>query len=238
MKPKTTFKRYELKYFITKKQKTELMALFQHYMRPDEFGQNSIFNIYYDTPDFLIIRRSIEKPAIYKEKLRLRSYGRAHDDTQVFLELKKKYQSVVYKRRIALAAQDADDYFADAYTLPPTQIGKEIDYFKTVYTGIAPKVFIAYDREAFFAIDDSDVRITFDENIVWRDEALSLKSEKYGQRLIPEDMALMEVKVAGGIPLWLTEFLTKNKIYKTSFSKYGNTYKAIIARKQVNTHVS
>ncbi|MGL4623515.1 MAG: polyphosphate polymerase domain-containing protein [Culicoidibacterales bacterium] len=231
MNPKTTFKRYELKYFITKSQKEALLELFKNRMRPDEFGKNSIFNIYYDTPDFLIIRRSIEKPAVYKEKLRLRSYGRADDDTEVFLELKKKYEAVVYKRRLSLSAKEASQYFTGTYLLPETQIAKEINYFKTLYTGIAPRVFIAYDREAFFAIDDSEGRITFDENIVWRDEELSLNSQKYGNRLIHEDMALMEVKVAGGIPLWLTQFLTAHNIYKTSFSKYGNTYKAIRTRK-------
>lgn len=231
MKPKTTFKRYELKYLITKQQKAMLLSLFETYMRPDEFGQNSIFNLYYDTPDFLIIRRSLQKPSVYKEKLRLRSYGSAVAETEVFLELKKKYQSVVYKRRIALPEHEATDYFAGDYCLPQTQIGQEIEYFKTMYTGLAPKVFIAYDRQAFFGIDDSDVRITFDENIVWREDELTLCSQKFGEPIIADNMALMEVKVAGGIPLWLTEFLTEHKIYQTSFSKYGNTYKAIMNRK-------
>ncbi len=238
MKSQAVFKRYELKYLITKQQKSDLLELFKMYMRPDEFGQNSIFNIYYDTPDFLIIRRSITKPSVYKEKLRLRSYGRATEETQVFLELKKKYDSVVYKRRIPLIQKDATNYFEGEYSLPQTQIAKEIDYFKMLYAGIAPRVFIAYDREAFYGINDSDVRVTFDENIVWRDDNLDLCSAKYGSKLIQEDMALMEIKVAGGIPLWLTKFLTENKIYQSSFSKYGNTYKAIIARKKEQTYVS
>ena len=237
MKAKSVFKRYELKYLVTKQQKAELLALFDRYMNPDEFGQSSIFNLYYDTADFLLIRRSLDKP-VYKEKLRLRSYGRASSDTKVFLELKKKYKSVVYKRRISLSEENATGYFEDRFALPDTQIGKEIDYFKTMYEGIAPVAFIAYDREAFFGKENSDFRVTFDENILWRDYDLSLCSEKYGNPILPEGMALMEIKVAGGIPLWLTHFLTVHKIYKTSFSKYGNAYKEILKRKKELSHVA
>lgn len=237
MKTKSVFKRYELKYLVTKEQKENLLQLFQCYMNPDEFGQSSIFNLYYDTEDFLLIRRSIDKP-VYKEKLRVRSYGSANGDTKVFLELKKKYKSVVYKRRISLAEEKVTSYFDGDYDLPDTQIGKEIDYFKQMYKGIAPRVFIAYDREAFFGKDNGDFRVTFDENILWRDWDLSLCGEKYGNRIIPKGMALMEIKVAGGIPLWLTHFLTANKIYKTSFSKYGNAYKEILTRKKVNKNAA
>lgn len=237
MKTKSVFKRYEFKCLITKEQKARLLQLFEQYMKPDEFGKSSIFNLYYDTPDFLLIRRSLDKP-VYKEKLRLRSYGRANKDTKVFLELKKKYKSVVYKRRISLNEKSATDYFTGGYILPESQIGKEIDYVKSFYKGIAPQVFIAYDREAFFGKEDENFRITFDENILWRDWDLSLCSEKYGNAILRNDMLLMEIKVASGIPLWLTDFLTKNKIYKKSFSKYGNAYKEILKRKEVKNNAA
>lgn len=237
MKSKSVFKRYELKYLITKEQKTELLALLDRYMYPEKFGQSSIFNLYYDTPDFLLIRRSLDK-LVYKEKLRLRSYGRANKDTKVFLELKKKYKSVVYKRRISLSEKNATEYFENSFTLPDTQIGREIDYFKTIYEGIAPVVFIAYDREAFIGKEDMDFRVTFDENILWRNYDLSLCNGKYGNLILPEDMVLMEIKVAKGIPLWLTHFLTMHKVYRTSFSKYGNAYKEILKRKKVIFHVA
>lgn len=229
MKTKSVFKRYEMKYLVTKDQKQALLHLFECYMRPDEYGQSSVLNLYYDTPDFLLIRRSLDN-TVYKEKLRLRSYGSATEESTVFLELKKKFDDVVYKRRISVAEKNAISYFEGDYSLPNTQISKEIDYFKTMYAHIAPRVFIAYDREAFFGMDNPDFRVTFDENILWRDEDLSLCSEKYGIPMISADMALMEIKLAGGMPLWLTHFLTENKIYKTSFSKYGNAYKAIMIK--------
>lgn len=237
MKPKTIFKRYELKYLITKEQQAMLLELFDNNMKPDEHGQSSIFNLYYDTPDYLLIRRSLDRP-VYKEKLRLRSYGRATSDSKVFLELKKKYDDIVYKRRMSLIESNAMKYFEDDYTLPNTQIAKEIEYFKIMYPDLAPRKLISYDRQSFFGNDDSDFRVTFDENILWRDSDLDLKSEEYGNRIIPEDMVLMEVKVSGGIPLWLTHFLTENNIYKRSFSKYGTAYKEMIIAKKGATHAA
>lgn len=229
----TTFKRYELKYIMTKNQKQSLLALFDYYMNPDEYGKSSIFNLYYDTDNYLLIRRSLEKD-IYKEKLRLRSYGKADHDTKVFLEIKKKFEDVVYKRRISLPEENATDYFYGSYELNNSQISKEIDYFKFHYTGLSAKMFIGYDREAFFGKDDSAFRVTFDENIIWRTKDLSLCSSKYGNTILPDNMVLMEIKVAGGIPLWLTEFLTQNKIFKTSFSKYGSAYEQmLLSRKEV-----
>ncbi|MFI3324935.1 MAG: polyphosphate polymerase domain-containing protein [Clostridia bacterium] len=230
---KTTFKRYELKYFMTKEQKEKLLELFKTYMVADKFGKSCIYNIYYDTPEFLLIRRSIEKP-VYKEKLRARSYGMAKSDSTVFLELKKKYKSVVYKRRIELHQDDLNHYF-EYHDNQDSQISKEIDYFKSFYDDIAPRVFLAYDREAYFGKEDSDFRVTFDEDIIWRDTDLSLCSSKYGNNILNENTVLAEIKVAGAMPLWLTKFLSDNKIYKTSFSKYGNAYKQILdKRKEIN----
>ncbi len=231
MKTNDVFKRYELKYLVTQEQKAALLQLFNSYMRPDAYGQSSIFNLYYDTEDFLLIRRSLEK-TVYKEKLRLRSYGKAEQNTMVFLEIKKKFDEVVYKRRISLQEKNSTEYFTGRFILPQSQISKEIEYFKALYPTLAPRMFIGYDREAFFGKEDGDFRVTFDENIFWRDSDLSLCSGKYGQTILSKEMVLMEIKVAGSVPLWLTHFLTENKIYKTAFSKYGNAYKAMIERKR------
>lgn len=223
----STFKRYELKYMITEEQKEALLKLFEEHMMPDEYGKYTIFNLYFDTPDYLLIRRSIEKP-VYKEKLRARSYGQTQHDENIFLELKKKYKHVVYKRRITLDEETMMGYFSDHENLPDTQIGKEIDYFKSLYNQIAPRVFIAYDRMAFFGKERDDLRITFDEDIIWRTDNLSLCSKKYGERILEDGEVLMEIKVVGGMPLWLSHFLAEQKIYKTSFSKYGRAYKQLM----------
>ena len=224
----TVFKRYELKYMLTLEQKAKVLAAMEPYMKLDKYGRTTIRNLYYDTDTYLLIRRSIEKPA-YKEKLRIRSYSRANRDSTVFVELKKKYKSVVYKRRISLPEEEAMEWISgERHYHKHTQIANEIDYFLDYYKTLHPAVFLSYEREAFYARDGSDFRVTFDDNILCRQEDLSLESEVYGTPILPEGKALMEIKCSGGIPLWMTEVLSREKIYKTSFSKYGTAYRTLI----------
>ena len=238
MAVQTVFKRYELKYMLTQEQKEKIVAAMAPYMEPDQYGRTTIRNIYYDTDTYLLIRRSIEKPA-YKEKLRLRSYERAASDSTVFVELKRKSRQVVYKRRISLPEAQAVDWVAGKrHCGQNTQISAEVDYFLQYYKTLRPAVFLSYEREAYFARDGSDFRVTFDDTILCRQEKLTLDSEVYGTPLLPEGQVLMEIKCSGGIPLWMTRLLSEEHIYKTTFSKYGTAYKTVIfprLRKAHNT---
>lgn len=228
MKDQMTFKRYEMKYLLTQKQKDSILRRMEPYMKLDKYGVTSIRNIYFDTDTYQLVRRSIERP-VYKEKIRLRSYKRSKAEDPVFVELKKKYQSVVYKRRIVLPQAQAMECLCSGIQIPiQTQIAKEISYFCSYYQNLAPTVFLSYDREAFYALDGSDFRVTFDGNILSREMDLSLEHGIYGTTLIDQGMSLMEIKTSGGIPLWMAEYLSKNKIFKISFSKYGTAYKKII----------
>ena len=109
-----------------------------------------------------------------------------------------------------------------------SQIADEINYFREYYQPLHPTVFLSYEREAFYALDGGDFRVTFDENILCRENDLSLASEIYGTPLLDEGKALMEIKTSGGIPVWMSRLLAQQKIYKTSFSKYGAAYQKII----------
>ena len=222
------FKRYELKYLLTQEQKQIVLQAMEPYMQLDKYGRTTIRNIYYDTDDYLLIRRSIEKP-VYKEKLRIRSYKRAKPESTVFVELKKKYHSVVYKRRISLPEKGAMEWIdKDHHCHDGTQIASEIEYFIDYYKTLHPVVFLSYEREAYYCTDGSDFRVTFDDTILCRQEDLSLEAEVYGTPLLPENTVLMELKCAGGIPLWMTKVLSQQHIYKTSFSKYGTAYRTMI----------
>lgn len=217
-----TFKRQELKFLLTKGQKKVFLSEIGHLIEADEFKEYPITNIYMDTLDSRLIRKSIEKP-IYKEKMRVRSYGLACDKTQVFVELKKKFQGVVYKRRIKMPLGEAKEFIKSDCN-KKGQIEDEITYFLTFYKDIKPAMYIAYKREAYKGIDNPELRVTFDDKIVWRNHDLSLSSEIYGKPLIHEEECLMEIKCGDSMPLWLTKALTTNSIYKTSFSKYGKAY--------------
>ena len=224
----TVFKRYELKYMLTLEQKERVLAAMTPYMKLDKYGRTPIRNLYFDTDTYLLIRRSIEKTT-YKEKLRIRSYNKADADSAVFVELKKKFKRVVYKRRISLPEAEAMKWLlGEKHIDKHTQISNEIDNFMDYYGALHPTVFLSYEREAFYTNDGSDFRVTFDDNILCREEDLSLQSDAYGTPILPEGKVLMEIKCSGGIPLWMTEVLSREKIYKTSFSKYGTAYRTLI----------
>lgn len=213
---------------LTCEQKKRVLQAIAPYMRPDRYGKTTIRNIYFDTEDYRLIRRSIEKPA-YKEKLRIRSYAQATDDSTVFVELKKKYEKVVYKRRLPLSQKDAMSWICREAPCPvDTQISREIDYFIDFYGGLKPTVFLSYEREAYYENTVGDLRVTFDDRILCRQEDVSLTSPAWGAPILDEDKVLMEIKCSGGIPLWLTEVLSRERIYKTSFSKYGTAYQNLI----------
>lgn len=224
----SVFKRYELKYLLTQEQKERVLEAMAPYMELDKYGRTTIRNLYYDTDSFRLVRHSIEKPA-YKEKLRIRSYGKADPYSPVFVELKKKYDSVVYKRRLAMAETEAIGWVSGQMPcLREEQIVEEIEYFMDYYRGLHPVVFLSYEREAYYEKNGGDFRVTFDDHILCRQEELSLESEIWGTPLLEEGKVLMEIKCSGGIPLWMTHVLSQEHIYKTSFSKYGTAYETMI----------
>lgn len=243
MKDQMTFKRYEMKYMLTKEQAEIIKKELDKHMTEDSHGHSTILSLYFDTPDFLLIRRSIDKP-VYKEKLRLRSYGVASHDSKVFLELKKKYDKVVYKRRIATTESEAVNFFKRddkgeiIDSIVDSQIKQEIGYARDLYAQLAPRVLLSYERDAYYSTEDPNFRVTFDSNVLWRDYDVDLHSGVYGNAILPEGYVLMELKTAMGLPLWMTRLLSANKIYKTSFSKYGAAYKTIMTRQNKASYVA
>lgn len=219
-----TFKRREIKYLLDDDEYNSLKERLQARLVEDEHGMSTICNIYYDTPDFRIIRKSLEKP-VYKEKLRLRSYGTAGAEDKVFVELKKKYNGIVYKRRETLTLAQSDEYLAGHTKAPyDTQIFREIDWFRDYYGNLKPAMYISYEREAYYSLENPDLRITFDRNIMYRSYNLSLAAGVEGEKILEPGQHLMELKAGGAIPVWLTKALDELGIYPASFSKYGRAY--------------
>lgn len=219
----SVFKRYEIKFLLNKAQREAILAAMEHYTTPDRYGVTDICNLYYDTENYRMVRKSIEKPT-YKEKLRLRSYGSAPDGSTIFVELKKKYNGVVYKRRLSVPEETAKCWLSGGAAPADTQIAREISYVRDFYGDLRPRMYVSYRRTAYFGKDDKDLRITFDTDILCRQENLTLASQPGGTPVLDPAMTLMEVKTPGAIPLWLTKILSDNGVYKTSFSKYGNAY--------------
>lgn len=223
-KVQEVFRRYEKKYLLTCEQQKALMDKVGERLVLDGYGLHTICNIYFDTGNYELIRASIEKPH-YKEKLRLRSYGVPKDDSQVFIELKKKYDGIVYKRRIPMRLETAEKYlYHGIVPEEQAQIFSEIQWFVNFYQP-NPSVYLAYDRRAYFGKEQEEFRVTFDENIRYREDALYLAEGDGGIALLPEDMVLMEVKIPESMPFWFGHILSEMEIYPISFSKYGAYYK-------------
>lgn len=229
------FRRVEKKYLLDAAQLDALLKQAGRHMEPDRYGHYTICSLYMDTDDYHLIRTSLEKP-LYKEKLRLRSYGVPDEDGTVFLELKKKYKGVTYKRRVSLPLRQAEEVVdkgtaaAAGLTGSSEQILREIGWFIDRYRP-SPKALIAYDRTAFSGKEDeSGLRLTLDSAVRWRETGLDLTAGDHGQPLLPDGTTLMEIKTPGAIPLWLCRVLSQWEIYPASFSKYGACYRQHLLR--------
>ena len=229
MKVQTIFERTEIKYIITFRQREALLQRIASHIQPDEYGERTVCSLYFDTDDFLLIRNSLDKP-LYKEKLRLRSYSTPKNDSNVFLELKKKYRGVVYKRRQTLPYTEVTDYLLCGKMPNDSQIMREIEYTMKHYRDLRPRMFIGYDRTAFYSKTDRELRITFDKNVRFRTEYLDLAKGSYGENILQPNLCIMEIKSLQSMPLWLTAALNELKIYPGSFSKYGTAYRIVTER--------
>ncbi len=236
------FNRYEHKYRLNKEQFDEIVKVLDEHMTPDKYNKDhkpyTIANVYYDTEDNELIRRSLAKPE-YKEKLRLRSYGVPGHEDKVFLEIKKKYAGIVNKRRTTLKLDEAYEFIKTG--IKPVeqdymnmQVINEIAYFLKNYR-LVPKVYIAYDRLAYFEKDNPDLRISFDVNIRTRRFDTGLEKGDDGEKLLEDGVYLMEIKTAKAKPLWLCKGLSRLGIKRESFSKYGTEYTRYIRKKHNNT---
>ena len=266
------FKRKEIKYLLSSEERNALLPILEAHMEPDAFAHSSISNLYYDTPDFRMVRRSLEKP-MYKEKLRLRSYGTPENTSTVFPEIKKKAMGIVYKRRISLPYQEAVSFLSgqqiastdtcngttqqiastdmcngttqqvtstDMCDGTTRQILHELDWMLASYKDLSPRVFLSYERDSYKGISDSSLRLTLDQDILFRTDRLDLREGAFGEAILLPDQTLMEVKISNAAPLWLAQALSEIGIFPVSFSKYGRAYERICRnprwRKEMNGH--
>ena len=213
------FRRYEKKYLLSPEQYEDILLRMKERIQPDRYFQSRIRSIYFDTPDHRLVRRSLEKP-VYKEKLRLRDYGSSQEGDPVFVELKKKYKGVVYKRRAEMTLQEAEAYLYDGAPPPyDSQIIREISRFLAFYAPLQPAMAISYNRTAWVSREDARLRFTFDSEIAWRETDLRLGLAADGDKLLRPGWRLMEIKVPAALPLWLVRILDEQQVYPASFSK-------------------
>lgn len=235
-----TFMRREIKYLLTCRQKEEIMERISSCMTEDRYSNQTITSLYCDSDEDVLIRTSLDKP-VYKEKLRLRAYGTPLGDSRVYLEIKKKFKGVVYKRRAKMTYSQAMDYLCggiipDFPRYNERQVMAEIDYMVKRFE-LKPKAAIFYDRRAFFGNNDPELRLTLDGNVRYRLDDLDLTHGTEGIPLIGQPHCVMEIKSAGAIPLWLAEILSDMELYPGSFSKYGSVYHEKLTELHLNQEI-
>ena len=220
------FQRFETKYIISKETLLNLLLEFEGYLVEDERAYSTINNLYYDTPSYQLIRESLENPH-FDEKVRLRTYQEhPTEDSQVFLEIKKKTENLVTKRRLAADLLTAEAYLDGDYSqLTDLQIDKEMVWLTQHFGNIQPMMYIGYNRYSMKGIEDERIRITFDHDLTYRPYDLSLLAGRHGDHLLPANHVIMEVKIPEACPLWLSEIMDRYQLSPRSFSKYGFAYK-------------
>jgi len=226
------FIRDERKYLISSSKGAVLQALLNKHMEIDHSGEYLVQNIYFDNENWDVIRESMEKP-FYKEKLRLRYYNQFNSASTGYLELKKKFDGIVYKRRIAFALNKIKTGSVCEIVLEDnSQISREIGYF-IQNKSVSEKIHVAYKRIAFNGIEEKDFRVTFDRDvnfhIVRPDTAFSGRPcfnfhSDYSRQVLNQNQIIMEIKAAGAVPLWFSKTLSELKIFPASFSKVGICY--------------
>lgn len=232
------FKRYEKKYLLSADQFESFFAEYRDRLVPDEYHESLIQNVYYDTDNYRLVRDSIDKP-VYKEKLRLRCYNEIRPGENAYLEIKKKYEGIVYKRREKINIDVMKEFIEgkSGEDDEKSQIGKELEWFVKYYGSLKPAMYLSYRRKAWL-VKGTDIRITFDTDITWRTNEIDLIKGSYGEKLLEEGTVLMELKCGEAIPLDIVRLFTKYSIYPTSFSKYGAAYAVLteeVARKAAET---
>lgn len=219
------FRRVEKKYIVNNEQYLALKEIIKNTMVEDEHGENTICNIYLDTKNYDLISHSITKP-LFKEKIRLRSYNIPNLDSDVYLEIKRKFDRVVSKRRIGIKLNDYYNLKENILSRN-NQVENELSYYFKLYN-LEAKMYLSYFRRAYYDKDDKDFRITFDNNILARTFDFELEKGSYGERLLEEDKYIMEVKTLGAMPMWFVRALNDLEIRPCSFSKYGEAYKKLV----------
>lgn len=226
------FKRYELKYWLTREEHAALREAIMPRMAYDTYGdpegKYNIVSLYFESDDKKIYYETINRLR-FRQKLRLRVYDQANLLSPSFIEIKQKFTNVVNKRRTLIPLGEAYDVLSKPYdeqlieTVDASnrQILREALHFRDLYN-LKPATVVSYDRQAFSGIEqgEEDLRVTFDYNLMCRDDDLAIENGPEGIHFTDYDFVILEVKVSNSVPFWLSRILSEFEFYRQGFSKF------------------
>ena len=218
------FERKEKKYVLTRDVLESFLNSIHLHLVPDERDITRVSSLYYDTPENTLISRSLEKP-VYKEKIRIRAYGDVDENSEVFVELKKKFKGIVYKRRFSCTLSEAEAFMTGNSKEETDRNYLEVKACRDRYSNLQAKMLIVTNRLALYTNDGSDIRLTIDFNPTYDSVNLDMKKDAMHLFLLDKDKCILEIKSAGALPMWMIEQMSRMQIRPQSFSKYGEAFK-------------
>lgn len=238
------FNRFELKYLLPIEHAGEFKKAIKSFLHVDSFGeegQYALTSLYYDTPDHRFYWEKIDGIKV-RRKLRIRHYETRDaitPETPVFVEIKKRIDRVIIKKRAKMPYKDAvnlcnEGIMPAKFDPKDKKTLEEVQSMFHTYP-LRPTLITSYFRHALIGTHyDLGLRVTFDTNIRFRDHDLDLTSKNRGKFIIPPNIALMEIKANGAIPYWLTEMIGAHNIRLIRVSKYCAGLEAAKVKSKLN----
>jgi len=224
MPDRTLTSRFELKYWIPQHLTGEIRRFVRPFCRPDAFGEGRpgnryvISSLYLDSPGWELYRTTTEGHQ-NRFKLRIRSYS---DDpaTPVFLEIKKRANQVVLKRRACVDRALAVSFLEG---MPASTEDPNCREFVESARRLAaqPALRVRYEREAYESRGADPVRVTMDTSVAYAPTTgpnLSLNGP--GWEDTPTEGVILEVKFTDRAPRWVTGMIRSLGLERCSIPKY------------------
>lgn len=241
------FKRYELKYLLHWDAYIAFRERLLPYMQYDTYGnadgKYNIISLYYESEEKDIYYETMNKLP-FRQKLRLRVYDQADLSSPSFIEVKQKFKNVVNKRRTVIPLNEAysilskpyDEQLIEQVESSNPQILKEALHFKNLYE-LKPATIVSYDRQALSGVleNESDLRVTFDYNLMCRTDDLRLENGPEGMYFLDREMVILEVKVSNSVPFWLARLLSEFNFTQQGFSKFCTSIDLLEQEKQFSS---
>ena len=215
------------------KLREQLMPFVEYdpYSNVDESREYTVKSVYLDSKKFKDYHDKRE--GVYKrKKIRIRGYNRTTHDSKIFLEIKKKIGSHIYKNRSRIRFSKLKDFLENKNldSIESTKNISDAEKFLYYYVkgSLNPITLVTYEREAFFSKFDKSLRITFDKNIRYKkaENCDVLFSED--SNTINSDFFVLEIKFSKGFPDWLQKILQSHDLKRESFSKYTTSVEEIV----------
>lgn len=196
----------------------------------------TVRSIYFDTAGYRFFYEKLDGLK-FRKKVRLRTYNENHMDKSGFIEIKRKRADTVFKERTRILLSELPQLLArkgvDLSYLISSHSEQVFSRFIYLYQKLQlkPKVLITYEREAFQALDDPDVRVTMDlDTRSYLDPDIYEFFRSEDMRRLNPSRFILEIKFNGNMPSWCKRIVRDYHLHLQPISKYCSGIEAWMPR--------